>query len=147
MKNYQKVDMHISSICKTAYIVLLFKIVVVNYPFSTLVFKHFKDLFFPSVQSGTVFIQHILRHLQMCFGKCLIYGVYFSFAYICILKTNVYEAQQTESYIAYCEWAFSCRELVRSLKVMLCKFIFGHVSYVQQWDSKVPIMIPCHVRM
>lgn len=54
MKNYQKVDMHISSICKTAYIVLLF--VVFNDPFPT-----FMHLFFPSIQSSAVLIQHILH--------------------------------------------------------------------------------------
>lgn len=37
VKNYQKVDMHISSICKTAYIVLLLKIVVFNDSFPTFI--------------------------------------------------------------------------------------------------------------
>lgn len=55
--------MHISSICKTAYIVLLLKIVVFKLSSLNICFKHFTNLFSSSVHSGTL-LTHLPKYLE-----------------------------------------------------------------------------------
>lgn len=73
MKNYQKVDMHIYSICKTAYIVLL--CCGLNYPFPT--FASILQLFYAPQSS-----RFKIRDICKSFGKCLVYEFYFTFEFL-----------------------------------------------------------------
>lgn len=136
MNNYQKVDMHISSICKTAYIVLLF--VVFNFPVPTLVWRVSRIFSSPSVQSGTVLIQHILDvcETKLKLQTSNIWSLFVLRIIFAFFK-QIYMKQNNR----HCPWMIVLfvghwpdRPEVTLWKVKLNLVTY---SYIQQWDSKV----------
>lgn len=121
MKNYQKVDMHISFICKTAYIVLLLKIVVFKLSSLNICFKPFTNLFSSSVHSGTLLTHftHLPKYLENLTAE----------------HNRTFERiQMQESYLKYRESLFSYMHLVLFPK-LICALKWSNSWFIQQLTS------------
>lgn len=104
--------MHISSICKTAYIVLLLKIVVFKLSSLNICFKHFTNLFSSSVHSGTLLTHftHLPKYLENLAAEH---------------NRTFKRIQMQESYLKYRESLFSYMHLV----------LFPKLIFALKWSS------------
>lgn len=110
--------MHISSICKTAYIVLLLKIVVFKLSSLNICFKHFTNLFSSSVHSGTL-LTHLPKYLESLTAEH---------------NRTFKRIQMQVSYLKYRESLFSYMYLVLFPK-LICALKWSGSWFIQQLTS------------
>lgn len=123
--------MHISFICKTAYIVLLLKIVVFKLSSLNICFKPFTNLFSSSVHSGTLLTHftHLPKYLENLTAEH---------------NRTCERIQMQESYLKYRESLFSYAFGAFS-KVNLCPKVIKQLIYPTADISQGEIRIICGV--
>ena len=134
MKNYQKVHMHISSICRTAYIVLMFNIVVLIIPF-----QHFPQVLLESNILSicqSILTREFIKVFTLCEGKSIFGHIFYLHQQA--LKVNTLSWWNVKMDLQLKQGGHS---------VVLYGNIRSHVTLISKWTPKCEIKVLLNVNL